>query len=124
MLKKYCYVNGAIKIESIFCGSKISLQVKLYEARVQLMNTGIKSLLPRPTGLRALAPVKADDPLGNDDNDEIKTVEADVLNDDLSDGSIINNSDEEDTSLKPTLPPKTVPKRTVRKVVKKKLSSK
>ena len=45
LLKKYCWVDAAIKIESIFIGTKISLQVKLYEASVKLLSTGPKRLL-------------------------------------------------------------------------------
>lgn len=47
--KKYCWVKAAIKIESIYVGSKISLQVKVFEAEVRLVESGIRRLLPRPT---------------------------------------------------------------------------
>lgn len=45
--KKFCYITAVIKIESIFIGSssKISMQVKLYEGQVKLMEMGIKPLL-------------------------------------------------------------------------------
>ena len=39
ILGKYCYARSAIKIESIFIGNRISLQVKLYECEVKLMDT-------------------------------------------------------------------------------------
>ena len=45
LMNKRCYVQGAIKIESIFVGNKISLQVKLFEARVKLIDTAFRSLL-------------------------------------------------------------------------------
>jgi len=48
LLKKYCYVHAAIKIESIFIGNKISLQMKMSEANVKLLSTGPKRLLARP----------------------------------------------------------------------------
>ncbi len=48
LLKKYCNVQAAVKIESIFIGANISLQVKLYEAGVELLESGISKLLPRP----------------------------------------------------------------------------
>jgi hypothetical protein len=48
LVGKYCWVNAAIKIESIFVGAKIALQVKVFEAEVQLIDSGIKRLLPRP----------------------------------------------------------------------------
>lgn len=44
---KYCFANVAAKIESIYIGNKISLQVKVYEAEVSLCDKGMKSLLPR-----------------------------------------------------------------------------
>jgi hypothetical protein len=37
-----------VKIESIFVGAKISLQVKLYEAVVEPSKMGMKRLLARP----------------------------------------------------------------------------
>jgi hypothetical protein len=46
--KKYCWVNAAIKIESIYVGAKISLQVKVYEAEVSLVESGARRLLRRP----------------------------------------------------------------------------
>jgi len=48
LLKKYCFVEGAIKFESIYIGNKISLQIKLHEGIVRLLNTGISRLLTRP----------------------------------------------------------------------------
>jgi hypothetical protein len=53
LMGKYCHVNATIKIESIFIGSRISLQVKLWEAAVNLHEKGITRLLqfksPTPT---------------------------------------------------------------------------
>ena len=50
LMGKYCYANSAIKIESIFISGtgKISIQVKLYEAVVELTKTGKQRLLARP----------------------------------------------------------------------------
>lgn len=45
LIGKYCYVKPAIKIESIFIGSKISLQVKLYESEVNMLENTMKRLL-------------------------------------------------------------------------------
>ena len=47
LIGKYANVKAAIKIESIFVGTKVSLQVKLYEAEVKLMDGEKKSLLSR-----------------------------------------------------------------------------
>ena len=48
LMGKYCFTKAAIKVESIFIGSKISLQVKLYEAVIEPTNSGMKRLLARP----------------------------------------------------------------------------
>jgi len=48
LIGKYCYVKAVIKIESIFIGNKITLQVKLYESTVRLVENKMKSLLARP----------------------------------------------------------------------------
>ena len=49
LLGKYCHASAAVKIESIFIGNKISLQVKLYEAVVTPVQQGMKRLIaPRP----------------------------------------------------------------------------
>ena len=78
LIGKYCYTKAVIKIESIFLGSKISLQFKLYEAEVNLINSGIKKLLKRPavnttvkvTSSNVTNPLNDDDvPLSKDDDD-------------------------------------------------------
>jgi hypothetical protein len=48
LLNKACKATAAIKIESIFIGAKISLQVKVYEAQVKLFDNTIKRLLRKP----------------------------------------------------------------------------
>ena len=85
LLKKYCWATAAVKFESIFLGSKISFQVKLYEADVELLNTGKKRLLPRP---QAQISVEIDDNsdgvLGDnqqesvDDAEEVSSIISDV----------------------------------------------
>jgi hypothetical protein len=48
LLEKHCFAQAAIKIESIFVGSKISLQVKVHEAEVSIIGGTAKRLLKRP----------------------------------------------------------------------------
>ena len=58
-----CYVSFALKVEGIFIGNKISLQVKLSEVLFRLKETGIKSLLcPEATLANEIA--------GEDSSDE------------------------------------------------------
>lgn len=47
-LNKRCWATAAIKVESIFIGAKISLQIKLYEASVKIIDNEQKRLL-RPS---------------------------------------------------------------------------
>ena len=101
LMGKYCYSQAAIKIESIFIGSRISLQVKLYEAVVEPTSTGMKRLLGRPKVrskvLEHKSNISAAPPVGDDEN--------------LSDGSIGGSSDEETVA-----PKKSTPKKVTRKV--------
>lgn len=55
LLGRYCNVRAGIKIESIFIGSKITLQVKVYEAEVEPIEQAMKPLMkPRPSNGRLL----------------------------------------------------------------------
>ena len=108
LLKKYCWATAAVKIESIFIGSKISLQLKLYEADVELVNTGKKRLLPRK---QAQISVDVDDATDTksdtggenniDDNEEVSSIISDI---------------DENTITEPE--PEPEPVKTVKKIVK------
>lgn len=63
LLGKYCYAKSAVKIESIFIGTRISLQVKLYECEVSLMDTGMKRLLQRPNAQKRVLTSTSSKPL-------------------------------------------------------------
>ena len=69
LMGKYCYTNAAIKIESIFIGSRISLQVKLYEAVIEPAGNGMKRLLSRPKGETTVIQDATVPPLPKDDDD-------------------------------------------------------
>lgn len=45
ILGKRCYATAAIKFEGIFIGAKISLQVKVYEAKVKLIDSAPRRFL-------------------------------------------------------------------------------
>jgi hypothetical protein len=45
IVNKKCYITAAVKIESIFLGDKITLQIKLYEAIVKVVKQGGRRLL-------------------------------------------------------------------------------
>jgi hypothetical protein len=105
MLGKYCYTTAAIKIESIFIGKSISLQVKLYEVRVEPIQSGMKRLLPRPTAQSTVTEASNSAPVAV-----------------LADNSDCEcESDDEGSIDEPApAPVPVVEKKVVRKVVKKK----
>jgi hypothetical protein len=102
LLGKYCYVKAAIKVESIFVGNKISFQVKLYEAEVEMMDAGMKPLLSRPkvsTKLLSSGGTNMNEMKSFDDEDFV----ADPVVEDAppaEDGGSIHNSDAEDSPVK------------------------
>ena len=63
LLGKHCYAKSAVKIESIFIGTRISLQVKLYECEVSLVDTGMKRLLQRPNAQKRVLTSTSSKPL-------------------------------------------------------------
>lgn len=118
-LGAYCNTKAAIKIESIFIGSKISLQVKLYEANIQKTQSGMKRLLARP---KAESRVLMQKPNRNSATEEKKSVapmsgDSDV--DDDGTGSIVG-SDIDGDAPTPSSATKSSDKKTkVKKVVRK-----
>jgi len=87
LIGKYCYVKAVVKIESLYLGSlKTSLQIKLYEAEVKLVNSGVKRLLSRPAArVSNLMNSSVSNPMNMDDDD-----------DNINDGSSIKGDDEDD----------------------------
>jgi hypothetical protein len=116
LLKKYCHTHAVIKFESIFLGNKISLQVKLYEAEVELSDSGMKRLLPRARP-KAESQVSIEDTKDDTfDEDVDDTVNDDIANEEVSSIKSEESELEEPEPVKP-LPKKKV---TVKKVVAKK----
>lgn len=115
LMGKYCFTKAAIKIESIFIGSKISLQVKLYEAVIEPTSSGMKRLLTRPKANSKVLEMESSSsttrpPLQDDDDDDAGSLVDDAENDVLE----LSQAVEEKVSLTPTLTT-----RKVKKVVKK-----
>jgi len=109
IIGKYCHVEAAIKIESIFVGSKVSPQVKLQEACIRLASEKPKRLL-RPQRPKLLSSSVAE-ALGTD------TVEED---DESVNGSIASESDGENDDEAAVTEAVVKKKRVVRKVVRRK----
>ena len=84
LIGKYCYTKAAVKIESIFIGNKISLQVKLYECETRLVNTGMRRLMRPAAQTRVLTseshkPLDTSTPaVDSDDDDAIEDSDDDT----------------------------------------------
>jgi Protein of unknown function (DUF2738) len=114
LLNKQCHAKVAIKIEGIFIGSKISLQVKLHEAEIKMKDSGIKRLL-RPA-LTSTTVTSSDMP-SQAANATISTTDATGDEDDDT-GSLKGDESEEEQERTPTPPPAPV-KAPVRRMGKK-----
>ena len=98
LIGKLCWVKAAVKIESIFIGSKISIQVKLYEANVRVVEGGTTRLLQRPKvdSTVSLAPPVAS---------QAAAAAAEEEDDDEEDDKIEDNEEEEVSAPAPTPTP-------------------
>ena len=109
LLNKQCFVKAAIKIEGIFIGSKVSLQVKLHEAEVKLKEAGMKRLMRPSAGDAASAApvqVQSQEPQDNDSDDDK--------------GSLKGDDEEEEAPAPPPQPVEVAPAKTVvRRIAKK-----
>ena len=124
LLGKYCYATSAIKIESIFIGNKISLQIKLYECEVKLVETGMRRLM-RPKAQKRVLLAKSSHPLNDMKSSPQKLDEIDEIPNSDSESEKefdeIPNSDSESEkeSVKPLPPKRPKSKRRVKKVIRK-----
>ena len=98
---KFGKVDAVVKVESVFIGSHIRLQVKLYEATYRVLESSMKPMMRRGPaknrlikgGATNLNGINVDD---SDDEDEVKEDSFVKVKDDdeLSDGSIIDSDEE------------------------------
>ena len=104
LLNKQCYVKAAIKIEGIFIGSKVSLQVKLHEAEIKLKDSGVKRLL------RASLPFiqkEEEEVVVSSELSSLSLKNDEKLDENEEDdkGSLKGDDDEEEKVEEPTPPP-------------------
>lgn len=105
LMRKLCHTQSILKIESIFIGSKISLQVKLWESMVRLVDTGRKRFLkPKTNNTGALSTLSL--------NPTTSTQTNDISDDD--------SSEDEDSPVAVKQPVKPPPKTTKKTTAKKK----
>ena len=117
LLGKYCFMTGAVKIESIFVGNRVSPQVKLYEAIARPAQSRARKLL-RPQSEKKVQLLKT--------TAEVESALGGEMDEDTdeSDGGSIEGSEEEDEEVAKTPPPAPKKKKVVRrKVVRKKKTS-
>ena len=120
LMNKQCYVKAAIKIEGIFIGSKVSLQVKLHEAEVEMRESGVKRLL-RPSA--ADAPLPPSQSFASAVQSESKEDDEDVdVDGDDDKGSLKGDDDNEEVAPSPVerapSPPPAPAKAPVRRIGK------
>ena len=107
ILGKYCFTKAAIKFESIFIGNKISLQVKVYEAEVGLLDGGMRRLLGG-SKLSTTSIVKHTTQYS--DNSEEEVQEESPVEQEASEDEIVDENVDETPS--PESPPKKKGRRT------------
>ena len=112
LLNKQCFVRAAIKVEGIFIGSKVSLQVKLHEAEIKMKDSGIKRLL-RPE-LPTEKSSKDDSKDGSKDCAEVSNKFEELTTDDT--GSLKSDDENEEEKKVEEVP---VVTKTVRRTAKK-----
>lgn len=124
LVDKHCYSKAVIKFESIFIGNKISLQIKLYDCGVKMIDSGRKKLLPRPTASSTVNIVVKNNanPLDDDGEDDVFDIDdAGSLKDDDGAPEPVPEVKEEVPPPAPEVKEEEVvkPKKKIIKVVKK-----
>lgn len=98
LLNKPCYVEAAIRIESIYIGAKISLQVKIQEANIFLIDNTPKRLLRKPVVVQQ---VEMSDDVPDEAQEEQKAAGAAAFAD-MDEDNGVNSADagDDDGSIK------------------------
>jgi len=113
LMGKYCYTKAVVKFESIFIGNKITVQIKLYEAEVETMESGMKPLMARPKGKGRMLLTGTATNMNDMPSDEDERQVAPV-----GGGGSLHNSDDENVEVQEAEVAKTPPKPVVRKIKK------
>jgi len=95
LLNKSCYVTAAVKIESIFIGAKISLQIKLHEAEIKMFDSAPKRLLRKPASSSEVV-MGSSASASSSSHDDADDVNAHNGDEEDEDGSVKDSDDEED----------------------------
>ena len=104
-----CFARSAIKIESIYVGAKMSLQIKLYDTEIRTLETGVKRLLRRPA---------ADSEVHTNTDDARPASPAKKDADQINDDEVENGNEDENAEegvAKPATPPPAPARKPVRR---------
>ena len=99
LLNKSCYVTAAVKIESIFIGAKISLQIKLHEAEIKMFDSAPKRLLRKPASSSEVV-MGSSASASSSHDDDADDVNADNGDEEDEDGSVKGSDDDDDDDKK------------------------
>ena len=123
ILGKRCYATAAIKFEGIFIGSKISLQVKVYEAKVKLIDSAPKRFLQSMSSSSAVVyDEKVQEPSQPSSSSTQQTSKDNEDNDDTGslNGDDSNSDDDKPSQPAPTPTPVQAPKAPARRTLNRK----
>lgn len=105
-----CDVKAAIKIDNIYVGRDVRLQIKILEGAVESRSTGKKQWLARPTASKILEPT----------SDSTSSGLMGVNNDDDAGSLAASSDEEEEEEVKPVEKPKPAPKK--KKIIKRRVA--
>lgn len=117
LLGKFMHTEAAVKIESIFIGSKITMQIKLYEASAcELSQNSMTRLMQRPKANGIVRASKLVNPLKEEAKEDAEEEEGEEQED--GDEDTIEVEEDDEPVPEPVVKKKVV-KRVVKKVVRK-----
>jgi hypothetical protein len=112
ILGKRCYATAAIKFEGIFIGSKISLQVKVYEAKVKIIDSAPKRFLQAMPSSSVV--------VYDEKTQESSSFSVSQSKNDDDDSGSLNGDDSDDDKPTPTPVPVQAPKAPARRTINRK----
>lgn len=114
-LKRHCFATAAIKFESIFVGTKIAVQIKVYEARLEFVENTFRSLLPRVESNTTMSLTNPNERTEGDgfDDDEYTHVKLNTNTSVTTKPKVVDPDDDEEEAPKPILPVVTKKKKKV-----------
>jgi hypothetical protein len=110
IMDKRCYVNALIKFESIFIGSRISLQIKVYEAKVQMLDSAPRRFLQSMASssnvfVESSTPAQSPSLLNSNVVSNLHINSEDNKDDSDDSGSIVGDDDDDEKPSSPSPPP-------------------